>query len=106
MKRAVLGLKKRLPETTFLCLSNSNEVYIKTILEVSLLTLRVMSQLIYRNTAYPTSLTKSSPTPPIGILNLQIGYTSDVGTPNPNLLIHVPWAVSPTCAKAMSSMHT
>lgn len=35
MKRAVLELKKRLPETTFVCLSNSNEVYIGTILEVS-----------------------------------------------------------------------
>jgi hypothetical protein len=34
MKRAVLGLKERLPDTTFLCLSNSNEVYISTILEV------------------------------------------------------------------------
>jgi pyridoxal phosphate phosphatase PHOSPHO2 len=42
MKRAVLGLKKRLPETTFLCLSNSNEVYIKTILEVSLRSLSVL----------------------------------------------------------------
>jgi pyridoxal phosphate phosphatase PHOSPHO2 len=36
MKRAVLGLKERLPDTTFLCLSNSNEVYISTILEVNL----------------------------------------------------------------------
>lgn len=35
MKRAVLSLKERLPDTTFLCLSNSNEVYIATILEVS-----------------------------------------------------------------------
>lgn len=34
MKRAVLGLKERLPNTTFLCLSNSNEIYISTILEV------------------------------------------------------------------------
>jgi hypothetical protein len=34
MKRAVTGLKGR-GETTFLCLSNSNEVYISTILEVS-----------------------------------------------------------------------
>lgn len=34
MKRAVTNLKNR-GETTFLCLSNSNEVYIGTILEVS-----------------------------------------------------------------------
>jgi pyridoxal phosphate phosphatase PHOSPHO2 len=34
MKRAVTNLKKR-GDTTFLCLSNSNEVYIGTILEVS-----------------------------------------------------------------------
>lgn len=34
MKRAVNSLKNR-GETTFLCLSNSNEVYIGTILEVS-----------------------------------------------------------------------
>lgn len=33
MKRAVTNLKNR-GETTFLCLSNSNEVYIGTILEV------------------------------------------------------------------------
>lgn len=36
MKRAVNRLKARLPETTFLCLSNSNEIYINTILEVGL----------------------------------------------------------------------
>lgn len=35
MKRAVTSLKQRSAETTFLCLSNSNEVYIGTILEVS-----------------------------------------------------------------------
>ena len=36
MKRAVLGLKERKGEDVeFLCLSNSNEVYISTILEVS-----------------------------------------------------------------------
>lgn len=34
MKRAVTNLKAR-GDTTFLCLSNSNEVYIGTILEVS-----------------------------------------------------------------------
>lgn len=35
MKRAVLGLKERKGEDVeFLCLSNSNEVYISTILEV------------------------------------------------------------------------
>lgn len=34
MKRAVLGLKERLSDTTFLCLSNSNNIYIGTILEV------------------------------------------------------------------------
>nr|WRH23626.1 NAD binding domain [Naematelia aurantialba] len=33
MKRAVLGLKDRRPETVFICISNSNEVYIQTILE-------------------------------------------------------------------------
>ncbi|RXK35649.1 pyridoxal phosphate phosphatase phospho2 [Tremella mesenterica] len=32
MKRAVLSLKERSPETTFICLSNSNEIYIGTIL--------------------------------------------------------------------------
>lgn len=37
MKRAVTNLKNR-GDTTFLCLSNSNEVYIGTILEVSSLT--------------------------------------------------------------------
>lgn len=35
MKRAVTELKKRSPETTFICLSNSNEIYIDTILKVS-----------------------------------------------------------------------
>jgi hypothetical protein len=35
MKRAVTSLKQRSDETTFLCLSNSNTVYIGTILEVS-----------------------------------------------------------------------
>lgn len=35
MKRAVTNLKNR-GETTFLCLSNSNEVYIGTILEVGI----------------------------------------------------------------------
>lgn len=34
MKRAVIELKRRSPGTTFLCLSNSNEIYITTILEV------------------------------------------------------------------------
>lgn len=34
MKRAVTNLKNK-GDTTFLCLSNSNEVYIGTILEVS-----------------------------------------------------------------------
>ncbi|KAI9634169.1 phosphatase phospho-type [Dioszegia hungarica] len=38
MKRAVLGLKERLADTTFLCLSNSNEIYIGTILEKHSLT--------------------------------------------------------------------
>ncbi|KAE8539463.1 hypothetical protein D1P53_004564 [Cryptococcus gattii VGV] len=33
MKRAVTSLQQRSAETTFLCLSNSNEVYISTILE-------------------------------------------------------------------------
>ncbi|WVQ84656.1 hypothetical protein IAT38_006811 [Cryptococcus sp. DSM 104549] len=33
MKRAVTTLQKRSAETTFICLSNSNEVYINTILE-------------------------------------------------------------------------
>lgn len=37
MKRAVTTLQQRSAETTFLCLSNSNEVYISTILEVSAL---------------------------------------------------------------------
>jgi hypothetical protein len=36
MKRAVTELQKRSPETTFICLSNSNEVYIDTILKVSI----------------------------------------------------------------------
>lgn len=35
MKRAVTSLKERSSDTTFLCLSNSNEIYISTILEVS-----------------------------------------------------------------------
>jgi pyridoxal phosphate phosphatase PHOSPHO2 len=34
MKRAVTDLQQRSAETTFLCLSNSNTVYIGTILEV------------------------------------------------------------------------
>ncbi|ORY33413.1 phosphatase phospho-type [Naematelia encephala] len=33
MKRAVLGLKERKPDTVFVCISNSNQVYIQTILE-------------------------------------------------------------------------
>ena len=33
-KRAVRDLQKRKPDTKFICLSNSNEVYISTILEV------------------------------------------------------------------------
>jgi hypothetical protein len=41
MKRAVLDLKAK-GETTFLCLSNSNNVYIGTILEVSLAHARSM----------------------------------------------------------------
>ena len=36
MKRAVLGLKERKgDDVTFLCVSNSNNVYIDTILKVS-----------------------------------------------------------------------
>ena len=35
MKRAVTELQKRSPDTTFICLSNSNEIYIDTILKVS-----------------------------------------------------------------------
>lgn len=35
MKRAVLNLQKRSPQTTFICVSNSNEIYIDTILKVS-----------------------------------------------------------------------
>lgn len=34
MKRAVTALKERDPSTTFVCISNSNEVYIDTILKV------------------------------------------------------------------------
>lgn len=34
MKRAVTALRKRDPSTTFVCISNSNEVYIDTILKV------------------------------------------------------------------------
>jgi pyridoxal phosphate phosphatase PHOSPHO2 len=34
MKRAVTELQQRDPNTTFICLSNSNTVYINTILEV------------------------------------------------------------------------
>ena len=34
-KRAVLGLRERNPEVTFLCISNSNTVYIDTMLKVS-----------------------------------------------------------------------
>lgn len=37
MKRAVLGLKARKPDTKFVCLSNSNKIYINTILEVRLI---------------------------------------------------------------------
>ncbi|KAG7530768.1 hypothetical protein FFLO_04810 [Filobasidium floriforme] len=33
MKRAVTELQKRSPDTTFICLSNSNEIYIDTILK-------------------------------------------------------------------------
>jgi pyridoxal phosphate phosphatase PHOSPHO2 len=36
MKRAVTELQKRSPDTTFICLSNSNEIYIDTILKVSI----------------------------------------------------------------------
>jgi hypothetical protein len=34
MKRAVTSLQSRSPDTTFVCISNSNEVYIDTILKV------------------------------------------------------------------------
>jgi pyridoxal phosphate phosphatase PHOSPHO2 len=48
MKRAVLGLKARKPDTKFVCLSNSNPIYINTILEVCLAESHQPLTLLYR----------------------------------------------------------
>lgn len=117
MKRAVTDLQKRSSETTFICLSNSNEIYIDTILKVSTSSLYRLipdvrltftsTSTSFRprsTTASPPSSRRSSPTQPTGLLRTRATVSSSVDSfpKTPPINIRVKSVVLSICARGTS----
>lgn len=109
MARGVKALKARTPpDTTFLCLSNANSVYIGTILKVPYTNLHgampgAKAPRFYRREGSQTSLTRSSPTLPRGKMmdSSKYGGKSTLL----DLSIRAPLVVLRTCAKVRRLIH-
>jgi hypothetical protein len=104
MKRAVTSLQQRDPNTAFLCLSNSNTVYIDTILSVRLPVHRSLpiSPLIlpfYSIMDCPLCSPKSSPTLRLGPHPLPTSSRLAVESQPTVRNIHAKSGVSSTCVK-------